>query len=383
MNNYKKHPFIPAIQKTSTLVLLSGLSLLCFLISINSKTVDISPVYNSKVNAAQLMDKALQILKDSRMEEGVFIDIENDPNETGLVGSPFSLITTDEGDLDAKLTTLDPNFSAAIVELMSQINLKKNDTIAVLMTGSMPGANIAVLTACKALGIIPITISSVGASQWGANQVDFTWLDMESILIENDLIPRRSIAASIGGRNDMGRLLSPAGRKIITENIEKYELPLILKNRLAENIDDRMLKFSEYYPIENYKAIVNIGGGVASLGTSFNLKLLPPGIVKRIDINDIGRPGGIEGVFSKFIKMNIPGLHILNIQSLTQQFRMPFAPIPIPEIGVGILYADERYNLIVSALSLLIVGSSVFAVGLHSRNKIKEHLTQHEPDSLL
>ena len=383
MNNYKKHPFIPAIQKTSTLVLLSGLSLLCFLISINSKTVDISPVYNSKVNAAQLMDKALQILKDSRMEEGVFIDIENDPNETGLVGSPFSLITTDEGDLDAKLTTLDPNFSAAIVELMSQINLKKNDTIAVLMTGSMPGANIAVLTACKALGIIPITISSVGASQWGANQVDFTWLDMESILIENDLIPRRSIAASIGGRNDMGRLLSPAGRKIITENIEKYELPLILKNRLAENIDDRMRKFSEYYPIENYKAIVNIGGGVASLGTSFNLKLLPPGIVKRIDINDIGRPGGIEGVFSKFIKMNIPGLHILNIQSLTQQFRMPFAPIPIPEIGVGILYADERYNLIVSALSLLIVGSSVFAVGLHSRNKIKEHLTQHEPDSLL
>ena len=383
MNNYKKNPFIPAIQKTSTLVLLSGLSLLCFLISINSKTVDISPVYNSKVNAAQLMDKALQILKDSRMEEGVFIDIENDPNETGLVGSPFSLITTDEGDLDAKLTTLDPNFSAAIVELMSQINLKKNDTIAVLMTGSMPGANIAVLTACKALGIIPITISSVGASQWGANQVDFTWLDMESILIENDLIPRRSIAASIGGRNDMGRLLSPAGRKIITENIEKYELPLILKNRLAENIDDRMLKFSEYYPIENYKAIVNIGGGVASLGTSFNLKLLPPGIVKRIDINDIGRPGGIEGVFSKFIKMNIPGLHILNIQSLTQQFRMPFAPIPIPEIGVGILYADERYNLIVSALSLLIVGSSVFAVGLHSRNKIKEHLTQHEPDSLL
>ena len=39
------------------------------------------------------------------MEKGVFIDIENDPNETGLVGSAFSLITTDEGDLDSKLTT--------------------------------------------------------------------------------------------------------------------------------------------------------------------------------------------------------------------------------------------------------------------------------------
>ena len=94
------------------------------------------------------MQKAMSILKNHRMEESVFIDIENDPNETGLVGSPFSLITTDEGDLDSKLTTLDPNFSAVMVELMYQLGLKDGDTIAVLMTGSMPGANIAVLTYC-------------------------------------------------------------------------------------------------------------------------------------------------------------------------------------------------------------------------------------------
>ena len=109
-------------------------------------------------------------LKESRMEQGVFIDIENDPNETGLVGSPFSLVTTDEGDLDAKVTTLDPNFAAAMVELMSRIDLQENDTVALLMTGSMPGANLAVLTACKALNIYPVAITSVGASQWGATR---------------------------------------------------------------------------------------------------------------------------------------------------------------------------------------------------------------------
>ena len=32
----------------------------------------------------------MQLLKNSRMEEGVFVDIENDPNETGLVGSPLA-----------------------------------------------------------------------------------------------------------------------------------------------------------------------------------------------------------------------------------------------------------------------------------------------------
>ena len=383
LNNYKKQPFIPAIQKTSTLVALSFLSLVCFIGSINVKTIDVSPSYSPKVESANLMKKAMAVLKNHRMEQSVFIDIENDPNETGLVGDPFSLITTDEGDLDSKLTTLDPNFSAAIVELMDQLNLNKNDTVAVLMTGSMPGANMAVLAACKALDVFPVSITSIGASQWGANQVDFTWLDMESILFNNDMIPARSVAASIGGRNDMGRLLSPAGRKIITENIKAHGLPLIRKDKLADNIKERMNIYSSFQPIKNYKAVINIGGGVASLGTSFNLKLLPPGVVHRSDITPIGRPGGIEGVFSKFIHSNVPGLHVLNIRALTERFKMPFAPIPIPEIGSGSLYADERYNVWVAGFCLLIVGGSVLTVGLQSKRKIKEHLIQHEPDSLL
>jgi poly-gamma-glutamate system protein len=383
LNNYKNTPFIPAIQKTSTLVLLSILSLICFIISINMKTIEVSPSYTSKIKAAKLMKAAMNELKNHRMEQSIFIDSENDPNETGLVGGPFSLITTDEGDLDAKLTTLDPNFSAIIVDLMSQLSLKKNDTVAILMTGSMPGANIAVLTACKSLGLIPITISSVGASQWGANQIDFTWLDMERILFEKELIPSVSIAASIGGRNDMGRLLSPAGRDLIIENISKYNIPLIKKNRLNDNILNRMEQYKKYASIDSYKAIINIGGGVASLGTSFNLKLLSPGVVNRSDINKIERSGGIEGVFSRFIKSNVLGLHILNIRPLIEQYNMQFAPIPLPEIGIGSLYAVERYNLIVVTFCLLLIVGSVLLIGFQSKQKIKEHLTQHEPDSLL
>lgn len=383
MNNYKKQPFIPAIQKTSTLVTLSLLALTCFLIAINVRTIDVSPSYDHKIKAARLMEEAMGVLKDHRMEESIFIDIENDPNETGLVGSPFSLITTDEGDLDSKLTTLDPNFSAVIVDLMYQLNLEAGDTIAVLMTGSMPGANIAVLTACKALDLVPIAIASIGASQWGANQVDFTWLDMEDILFRNGLISMRSVAASIGGRNDMGRLLSPSGRKIITDNISLHGLPLIREERLADNIQNRMDVYSSLRSIPSYAAVINVGGGVASLGTSFNLKLLSPGVVRRSGIQNIGRPGGIEGVFSKFLNYDVPGLHILNIRPLVAEFKIPFAPIPIPEIGIGGLYADERYNVWVAGLCLFIVGSSVLAVGIHSKRKIKDHLIKHEPDSLL
>ena len=384
MNNYKEQPFIPAIQKTSTLVILSAIALVSFVVSINSTTIDISPSYDMKIKAANLMKESMVELKNVRMEAGVFIDDENDPNETGLVGSPFSLITTDEGDLDAKLTTLDPNFSAGMVELMLRMSLQEGDTIAILLTGSMPGANIAVLTAASAMGLIPMVITSVGASQWGANHADFTWLDMESILFNKGLINSKSVAASVGGRNDMGRLLSPAGREIIISNIENYNIPLIRKNRLAENIDERMKLFESFNKITNYSAMINVGGGVASLGTSFNSKLLPAGIINRSDVVNISiRDGGIEGVLAKFAKKNVPVLHVLNIKSLTEQLGMPFAPIPIPEVGSGVLYAEEKYNILIATVCLFIVCGLVFGVGYQSKQKIKEHLIDHEPDSLL
>ena len=371
--------FIPVIQKTSTLVIMAVVSVLAFVLAYFSREVIISETYETKVDAALQMESAMKILKDVRMEKGVFIDIENDPNETGLIGSQFTLITTDEGDIDAKLTTLDPNFAAAMVELLHQANLKSGDTIAVMLTGSMPGANMAIMIACDAMNVHPIVITSIGASQWGATDPDMTWLDMEQILYDNELISSRSIAASIGGRNDQGRLLSPEGRELIKKNIEENGIPLISGSELKVNIQQRMERFGN----KSFKAVVNIGGGVASLGTSFNLRLLPPGVVFRNDIESISRGGGIEGAVVKFIKKNMPLIHVLNIQKLTEELGMPFAPIPLPRIGHGSLFAFQKYNVTVTFLSLLIVAGMVFGVGWKSHQQIKQRMMEHEPDSVL
>ena len=67
---------------------------------------------------------------------------------------------------------------------------------------------------------------------------------MESILVKNSLYPFRSIAASIGGRNDMGRLLSPSGRKIITDNIAFHNIPLI-KNSEISGLDNLALTIDD------------------------------------------------------------------------------------------------------------------------------------------
>ena len=372
-------PFKPVIQETRTLVVLAIISIIAYSIAFFSRMEFVSNTYDIKINAAMKMQESMKMLKNIRMEKGVFIDIENDPNETGLVGSQFSLITTDEGDLDAKLTTLDPNFAAAMVELLTRANLTSGDTIALMLTGSMPGANMAMLIACKAMDIYPFIISSIGASQWGANDPEMTWLDMERILFEQGYISSRSIAASIGGRNDRGRLLSPKGRELIRYNIENNKLPLISGTGLEDNVNKRM----EYFGAHNYKAVVNIGGGVASLGTSFNLRLIKPGIVYRKDIEKISRGDGIEGAVVKFSKQNIPLIHILNIQKLTDELGMKYAPIPIPEIGEGSLYAIEKYDLKITVLSLIIVSLSVVIAGWKSKQQIKEIMTSHDPESII
>ena len=361
-------PFKPVIQETRTLVFLAVISIAAYSIAYFSRKEFVSTTYEIKIKAATMMQESMNMLKNLQMEKGVFIDQDNDPNETGLVGSQFSLITTDKGDLDAKLTTLDPNFAAAMVELLNRADLVKGDTIAVMLTGSMPGANMAMLIACKAMDIYPFIISSIGASQWGANDPDMTWLDMERILFKQGYISSRSIAASIGGRNDQGRLLSPKGRELIRNNIKKNSLPLISGTGLEDNIDQRM----KYFGKKHYKAVINIGGGVASLGTSFNLRLLQPGIVNRKDIEKISRGDGIEGTVVRFSKKNIPLIHVLNIQKLTDELGMKYAPIPLPEIGEGRLYAVEKYDLNMTVLSLLIVSISVVITGWKVNNKLKK-----------
>ena len=86
-----------------------------------------------------------------------------------------------------KQTTLNPNVTALIVDLLMKAGVNSGDTIAVSFTGSFPGANIALLSACKATGIYPVIISSLGASRYGATDINFTWIDMEKTLENNSI----------------------------------------------------------------------------------------------------------------------------------------------------------------------------------------------------
>ena len=56
------------------------------------------------------------------------------------------------------------------------------------MTGSFPGANIALFSVCETMNITPIVISSAGSSSWGANREELSWPYIENFLYNNKLI---------------------------------------------------------------------------------------------------------------------------------------------------------------------------------------------------
>jgi len=353
------------------------LSLVVFYITSSIHVEKREPAYEMKIQAAQRMARSMQILKDVRMEAAVFIDDVNDPNETALVGSQFTHITTDEGDLDAKISILDPNVAAMVVDYLDRAGLQSGDTVAITVTGSMPGGNLAVYCAVEELGLYPVIVSSVGASQWGANVDDFTWLDMERILVDSGLISFHSQAASLGGGSDIGRRLSPRGRDLIREAIQRNEVPFLSSSDLENAIENRIELFTADMELNRYKAFINVGGGAAVLGDALTARLIQPGLSTRVDLPTLRS----DGVLSHFGREGVPVIHILNIREMFDDFEYPYASTPTPELGTGSFYASERYSPAATAIALALLLGMLITVGLNSKRKIRDYLEEHEPES--
>lgn len=314
----------------------------CFL-ALNTRVKVFAPYYGLKLKAAEYTSLMYERIKEVRREKGIPVDSINDPNESGLIGMQLTPITTEFGDLTAKLTSVNPNFSALFVEYMKKLHLKKGDVVAVHFTGSFPALNIAMLAAIKTLELKPVIISSVGSSMWGANIPEFTYLDMETILSKSGLINVRTVYASAGGIDDIGRGLSPEGRELIREAIKRNSIKEITAEDLSESIH---LKYKVYEAIAGespIKCFINIGGNAAVLAGVE----VPSGIVSFDHRNH-------PGLIGEFLRRGIPVINIYSVNYLARRYGLPATSTPIPSPGEGKLFFEVRYSVLHAALYLIL-----------------------------
>ncbi|MBW2225228.1 MAG: poly-gamma-glutamate system protein, partial [Deltaproteobacteria bacterium] len=154
------------------------------------------------------------------------------------------------------------------------------------------------------LGIEPIIISSTAASQWGANDPNFTWLDMEAVLRKHQVFAYKSVAASLGGVGDDAIGLTKRGRRMLERAIERNEIPFLADiepdTKRAQIVDEegekpapnlalfdedrvreRMRVYYERAGDRTIKAYINVGGGTVSVGTKVGKRKFSPGVNAR------------------------------------------------------------------------------------------------------
>jgi poly-gamma-glutamate system protein len=354
-----------SIRAKSNIVLsiLAILSLLALIAVENSKVDVKQDWYAEKLQAAKLAKQAADTIREYRMKNGVFVDEVNDPNQTALIGQEYTQITTDRGYIEAKLSSTNPNFAAIIVQLLKDAGVEKGDNVAVAMTGSFPGLNIATLAALETLQAHPIIITSVGSSNWGANDPYFTWLDMETLLNESGVFHTKSIAASTGGGADIGRGLSPLGRELIAEAIKRNDVPFIHEKHLEKSIALRMNIYKNLSKEKPVKAFINIGGGIASLGNTINGKIIPSGLTMFLPEGNFP----VRGVMIRMGQNKVPIIHLLNINQLLTKYGLPKNPVPLPDPGTGEIFIHKKYNVIVTATATIILVITIILVYIAER----------------
>ncbi|MEO0111047.1 MAG: poly-gamma-glutamate system protein [candidate division WOR-3 bacterium] len=232
----------------SIIIIYALLAVILFLILSFTVKEEKSKYYEEKIKAVKKAKEAMEIVKKSRLNYGIPIDIINDPKESGLIFHPYSLLTYERTNLALSQASLSPNFAALFVEVLKDKKLKENDTVILFLDGSFPALNISLLSALEILKIKPIVFLQVASISYGANDPNFTFLEILKILRDNKILDFTCEYASLGGKNDLGEGLSQEAREFIKEKINYYNIkPIIAENESLQISLKRDLLKNRHY----------------------------------------------------------------------------------------------------------------------------------------
>ncbi len=299
------------------------------------------PYHQEKMAAAQLAREAFEAIRKERLRRRLPIDTESDIAQSGLIGTLVTPITTDTGSLVAKQTSINPNFAALIVGYLKSIDVTEGDAVAVGYSGSFPAINISVLAACEVLKLKPVIIASASSSQWGANEPEFPWLDMERTLYDQGIISSRAVAASVGGIEDRGLGMTKRGRRILHQKIAEHGIQLIDPENFAASVEQRIQIYRQHAGAAPIRAYVNVGGGTTSVGRKAGKLAFRPGLNR----NAPGVALPEDSVMGRFIDEGVPVIHMTRIAHLADNYGFPISPTSTPLVGEGKVFHRDRTNV--------------------------------------
>lgn len=336
------------------------------------KEIQKDPLFSDKLAAAKMMQKAIGVIKKEGLQMGIAIDRQLDPNETGIIGAEYTGLTTTLGSLSAKRTSTNPNFAGVIVEMLLKAGAKMEDAVAISFSGSFPALNIAVLSAVYVLKLKPVIISSVGASMYGANHPQLTWLDMELILKKNGIFPYISEAASLGGITETKGGLNGKGIGVGLEAIRRNGVSYLDekgKKTLKDDIERRLAIYDKALGGRKPAIFINIGGTLTSLGNCPEAYSLSTGLISKVPSSNHPE----RGIIFRMSERGIPIIHLLDIKKIARRYGLPVDPIPVPGIPSGAIMKPQHYSRPVAVCGLLLLCLIMAALCNNKVNTLLKH----------
>jgi poly-gamma-glutamate system protein len=242
--------------------------------------------------------------------------------DSALIGAEITPLVTTLGSLEAKRLSTRTEWARELTLRISGAGVRPGDAVAAGLSGSFPGLNLALAAACQSMGVRLISVASVTASTWGANEAGFTWPEMESRLVRKGILEPVSVAISPGGAEDQALDLEPEGRLLMEEILKKAAADLgcevLRSSSLEQGVDQRMELYDRLSAGRRLALYVNIGGGEISMGRSPAILRLRSGFIPQ-KLWDLS-PG--RGVMARFAERGVPVLTLLNVRDLALRWRI-------------------------------------------------------------
>ena len=301
------------------------------------------PYADIMLQASERLNTAFGAIKDLRLSLGHPIDKLDDPNETGMIGDLLTDITTTHGILEAKRSAANPNSAAMVTDLMIRCGVKEGDYVACNFSSSFPTLDLATVCALDSIGAHGIIINSVGASTYGANLPDLTYLDMEQELLGKGLIRNHAEWFSLGGAGDVGTGMPEQVTEEIVRRARSHGLSYIHEPDLSANLEIR----KEIYAAVPEKPVcfINVGGNLLSFAGAEEKLTAADGIVT--EVRSSSEP---QGLIPYFFRRGTPVIHLLNMKTLMPANGLPYDPVPLPAVGEGDVYSELRYDRKIAGL---------------------------------
>lgn len=290
--------------------------------------------YDQKLEAAQLMQDCMDEIRKCKETVGLTVS-EEDIHHTGLIGAPYTMVTTTLGVLEAKRTTANPDMAALCIQLLSEAGVQPGDRVGAAFSGSFPGLNLAVLSACAVMNVDLVYISSAGASTYGANQPELTFPEMADHLVDVGLLPKEGAAVSIGGGHDCGDGMSPELRDEIVERLKSLDLEFIWERDYQANLSLRQAIYEKEGPITCF---IGVGGSITTLGLAEDQ--MDCGVTKPYTITTITPDSGLMEIYNA---EGLPVIHLLNVKRLVADYGLPYDPVQLLPPGESAIYYTTRY----------------------------------------